>query len=112
MAWRSMVPGNEIQDLRGDRRNSVGTEQYKVSDRAVYMRGEYLPMSAIKDVMMQQSTYTPSCACGKGIPVYKIRIDYGAEKPVVLMIEKEKNAEKMFRKITDACPGASQGSEE
>ena len=34
--------------------------------------------------------------------MFKIRIDYGAEKPLVLMIEKEKNAEKMVSIIKSA----------
>ena len=46
-----------------------------------------------------ESSYTPGMSCGKGIPVYKIRIEYGAEKPLVLMLEKEKNVQKMLDTI-------------
>ncbi len=41
-------------------------------------------------------------SCGKGIPVFKIRLDYGGEKPLVLMIEKEANAERMISLINSA----------
>ncbi len=104
MAWSSMVPGQNIENLKEDRKASIGIEQYKVSEKAIYIKGEYLPMSAITDVKMQRSTYTPSCACGKGIPVFKIRVDYGIDKPMIMMIEKEKNAEKMLSMISEACP--------
>ena len=56
----------------------------------------FFPTSLITDVKKQASTYTPNCACGKGIPVFKICIDYGAEKPLILMLEKEANADKLL----------------
>lgn len=34
--------------------------------------------------------------------MFKIRIDFGAEKPLVLMLEKEQYAEKMVSMITSA----------
>ena len=104
MGWNTLVPGNDIENLKEDRKASKGIEQYRVSAKAIYTKGEYLPMSAITDVRIQRSTYTPSCACGKGIPVFKIRVDYGADKPMVMMIEKEKNAERMISMISQACP--------
>ena len=104
MAWSSMVPGQDIENLKEDRKASIGIEQYKVSAKAIYTKGKYLPLSAITNIKMQRSTYTPSCACGKGIPVFKIRVDYGIDKPMIMMIEKEKNAEKMLSMISEACP--------
>lgn len=35
-------------------------------------------------------------SCGKGIPVYKLRIDYGEEAPLVLMIEKRKECPQVY----------------
>ena len=102
MAWTSMISDKTIEDVKRDRRSAVSVEKYKVSDEAIYLQGEYLPISAIKSVRIQPSTYSPNCCCGKGIPVFKIRIDYGAEKPLVLMLEKKKNAEKAVDIITSA----------
>ena len=75
--------------LKEDRKNSVRIEQYRVSENAVYFNGQYLPKSCIRDVSVLESSYTPGMSCGKGIPVFKIRIDYGADKPLVLMVEKK-----------------------
>ncbi len=97
-----MISDKTIEDVKRDRRSAVSVEKYKVSDEAIYLQGEYLPISAIKSVRIQPSTYSPNCCCGKGIPVFKIRIDYGAEKPLVLMLEKKKNAEKAVDIITSA----------
>ena len=97
-----MISDKTIEDVKRDRRSAVSVEKYKVSDEAIYLQGEYLPISAIKSVRIQPSTYSPNCCCGKGIPVFKIRIDYGAEKPLVLMLEKKKNAEKAVDSITSA----------
>ncbi len=97
-----MIPGCEIDNIREDRRNAAGIEQYRVSKQAVYMKGEYLPVASIKSLSLLPSLYTPNCCCGKGIPVFKIRVDYGAQKPAVMMLEKEKNAERI---IAEICRG-------
>ena len=101
MTWKSMIPGCEIEDIKADRRTAKSIEQYKVSEKAIYVKDEYIPISQIRGLHLQPSLYTPSCSCGKGIPVYKIRIDCGKDKPVVLMLEKEKNAERMISMISD-----------
>lgn len=94
--WKCIVPGYEIEDVKLDRKDSVRIEQYRVSKNAVYFNGQYLPLSCIKDVAVLESSYTPGMSCGKGIPVFKIRIEYGAEKPLVLMVEKKKNVDAMM----------------
>ena len=101
MAWKSIVPGTELSDVKADRKNAVSIEKYKVSPNAIYLSGEYLPTSVITDMKKQASTYTPNCACGKGIPVFKIRVNYGAEKPLILMLEKEANADKLLGIISN-----------
>ena len=100
MAWKSMIPGCDIEDIKADRRRAKSIEQYKVSESALYVKSEYIPISQITGVHIQHSFYTPSCSCGKGIPVFKIRLDCGTDKPVVLMLEKEKNVEKMISMIS------------
>ena len=102
MAWTSMIPDKIIEDVKQDRKSAISVEKYKVSNKAIYLQGVYLPISAITSVRIQPSTYSPNCCCGKGIPVFKIRIDYGAEKPLVLMLEKEQNAEKAVGIIISA----------
>ncbi len=91
--WKSIVPGTKLDNVKEDRKNSVRIEQYRVSENAVYFNGQYLPKSCIRDVSVLESSYTPGMSCGKGIPVFKIRIDYGADKPLVLMVEKKKHVD-------------------
>ena len=98
--WKCIVPGYEIEDVKLDRKDSVRIEQYRVSKNAVYFNGQYLPLSCIKDVAVFESSYTPGMSCGKGIPVFKIRIEYGAEKPLVLMVEKKKNVDAMMEYLS------------
>ena len=98
--WKSVVEGTELDNVKQDRKDSVRIEQYRVSGNAVYFNGRYLPLSCVKDVSVLESSYTPGMSCGKGIPVFKIRIDYGAEKPIVLMIEKKKNADLLMKYIS------------
>ncbi len=102
MAWKSIISGAELDNVKEDKKKSLAIEQYRISDQAIYFKGLYLPIKCIKDIQLFESTYTPGMSCGKGIPVFKIRLDYGGEKPLVLMIEKEANAERMISLINSA----------
>ena len=104
MAWECVKNGYELADVRKDRWKSKHVEKYSVSGQAVYFEGKYLPVSLIKTVRCQPSLYNPGGCCGRGIPVFKVRIDYGEEAPLVLMVEKEANAEKMAELICAANP--------
>jgi len=106
MAWTCMIAGAELQDIRQDRKAAVHIEKYAVSEKAVYCQGYYLPFLYVKTVRMQPSVYRPNHSCGRGLPVTKIRIDYGGEKPLVLMLEKEENAEKICSTICAGNPDA------
>ncbi|MEE3455180.1 MAG: hypothetical protein VZQ29_06145, partial [Succiniclasticum sp.] len=66
--------------------------------------GKYLPVALIKSMRSQPSAYRPHGCCGIGIPVFKIRVDYGAEKPLVLVIEQEEKAEELLNMVIKANP--------
>ncbi|MBO4267551.1 MAG: hypothetical protein J5910_10240 [Lachnospiraceae bacterium] len=74
-------------------------EQYLVSDNALYFEGKYLPLSLIESVSIHDSTYNPHGCCGRGIPVKKLKIEYGSDKPLILMVEKDKNAQRLAEMI-------------
>ncbi len=99
MAWKSIMEGSTIDNVREDRRDSVRVEQYRISQQAVYFNGQYLPLSCIREASVVESSFSPTMSCGKSIPVFKIRIDYGADKPLILMVEKRKNADMMMEII-------------
>ena len=105
MAWKSLVDGLEIEDVRGDRRRSESIEKYNVSSRAVYFEGKYLPVSRIQSLCIHPSVYRPRSCCGRGVPVFKVKIEHGEEKPLILMLEREKNANRMVEAIIAANPG-------
>lgn len=107
MGWKCIIAGGELTDIRQDRKESVRIEQYAVSERAVYFQGSYLPLKNVKAVRMLPSVYRPNHCCGIGIPVTKVRIDYGGEKPLVLMLEKEENAERICAAICAGNPEAA-----
>ncbi len=102
MAWNCIAAGNELADVRADRREAESIEKYKVSKNAVYFEGQYLPLSLITGLRVQPSLYYPQCCCGRGVPVFKVRLDYGAEKPLILMVEREKSAQRLREMI---CAG-------
>lgn len=104
MAWKCIVEGKELPDVRGDRKESERVEKYGLSRNAVYFEGQYLPFAQILRLRAQPSLFYPQCCCGRGIPVTKLRLDYGAEKPVILMLEREKSAEKIAAAIAAANP--------
>lgn len=94
MSWKSITE-NEIADVKADRKKAKRVEKYMISENAIYFEGKYLPMAQIQSVSIHDSTYNPHCCCGRGIPVKKIKIEYGAEKPLILMLEKDENAQKI-----------------
>ena len=81
--WECVVAGSEIEDVKKDRESSVIIEGYDFSEKAVYFEGRYLPFSQIKSVRSQPSAIRiRGGGCGIGLPVFKIRLNYGAEHPV------------------------------
>jgi len=104
LEWKCIVPGKEIENVKQDRKHSRRIERYDVSENAIYFQGKYLPVAQIKSVRSQPSTYRPHGCCGIGIPVFKIRIDYGAEKPVVLTIEREEKVNEFLNVVCKSNP--------
>ena len=99
MSWECIIPGKEIEDIKADKKTAKRVEQYLVSDKVLYYEGKYLPLNLIESVSIHDSTYNPHCCCGRGIPVKKLKIEYGEDKPLILMVEKEKNAQKLAEMI-------------
>ena len=95
MSWECIIPGKEIEDVKADKKGAKRVEQYLVSGNALYFEGKYLPLNTVQSVSIHDSTYNPHCCCGRGIPVKKLKIEYGADKPLILMVEKDKNAQKL-----------------
>ena len=104
LKWKCVVPGKEIENVNQDRKNSKRIERYEVSENAIYFEGKYLPVSQIRSVRSQPSAYRPHGCCGIGIPVFKIRVDYGAEKPVVLTVEREEKVEELLNMVCTSNP--------
>ena len=101
--WECVVKGSEIEDVKQDRKNTVMIEGYDFSEKAVYFEGRYLPFSQIKSVRSQPSSIRiRGGGCGIGLPVFKIRLDYGAQRPVVLTVEEKESADKIINLI---CAG-------
>ncbi len=100
MAWQSITE-NVIDDVKADRKSAKSVEKYMISRKALYYEGRYLPLSQITSVSVHDSTYNPHCCCGRGIPVKKIKIEYGKEKPLILMLEKSENAQKIVEMINE-----------
>ena len=96
LEWECIVQGKELENVKQDRKHSKRIERYEVSENAIYFEGKYLPVSLIKSMRSQPSAYRPHGCCGIGIPVFKIRVEYGAEKPLVLVIEQEEKAEELL----------------
>ena len=106
MAWICADPDYALEDVKKDRRGARFIEKYGFSEKAVYDGGKYLPFCRILSVRLQPSFYYPGHCCGSGIPVMKVRLDYGKEKPFVLMMEREGNAQKAISMIRAANPEA------
>ena len=105
LEWKCIVSGSEIENVKQDRKHSKRIERYEVSEKAIYFESKYLPVSQIKSMRSQPSAYRPHGCCGIGIPVFKIRVEYGMEKPVVLLIEQEEKVEELLDLVCKSNPG-------
>lgn len=99
MKWECIIPEKAIEDVKEDKKRAKRVEKYLVSEKALYFEGKYLPLDAVGSVSIHDSTYNPRCCCGRGIPVKKLKIEYGEEKPLILMVEKDKNAQNLAELI-------------
>lgn len=98
--WKCVVEGSELEDVKKDREKSVLIEGYDLSENAIYFEGRYLPFSQIKSVRSQPSVIRiRGGGCGIGLPVFKIRLDYGVKNPVVLVVEDKNNVDEIIRRI-------------
>ena len=98
--WKCVVAGSELEDVKKDREKSVLIEGYDLSEKAIYFEGRYLPFSQIKSVRSQPSVIRiRGGGCGIGLPVFKIRLDYGEKKPVALVVEDKNNVDEIIRRI-------------
>ena len=106
MAWRPYLEGRTVPDPKTDAKNGIRIEQYKISRSAVYFpKEQYLLISDLKRTWIQSSRLSVVGSCGRGIPVFVVRLDCGEEKKVNLMMEKEENAEKMITLLCEINPG-------
>ena len=90
--WKSILADVTIDDVKSDRKDSKRVEMYYISQNAIYFQGKYLPLSEIKSVCVFPSVYRPHHSSGKGLPAFKLKIDYNRDKPLVLLFERERNA--------------------
>lgn len=101
MSWESIVPEKIIDDVRADKKSAHRVEKYLVSEKALYFDGKCLTLDTVESVSIHDSVYNPHCCCGRGIPVKKLKIEYGADNPLILMVEKDKNAQKLKDMIAE-----------
>lgn len=105
MAWRSIVPGRGIPDVKEDAKSAVSFGAFRLSDRAVYLAGrEYLPLAALEKVRLYSSRLNTQGCCGLGVPVWYVLLYHGAEKPVKLLAETREKAEEVLGRITALQP--------
>ena len=70
MAWECIIPEKAIEDVKKDKKGAKRVEQYLVSENALYFEGKYLPLNLIESVSIH-------------------------DRPLILMVEKDKNAQKL-----------------
>lgn len=105
MGWKSLIADVAAFDPKTDIKSAEKVEQYRVSKLAVYLPGnEYIPLECVSKIRVRESMMTTKGCCGLSIPVFKVILDYGAERPKGLMCEKEVNAGKLAGLIQKARP--------
>ena len=105
MSWRPYLEGRAVSDPKTDAKAGRRIEQYRVSREAVYFpKEQYLLISDIRRTWIQTSQLNVTGCCGKGLPVYVVRLDCGGGTKVNLMMEKKENAEELIRLLREENP--------
>ena len=105
MAWSPYLEGRTVSDPKSDARSGIRIEQSRISRNAVYFPKEkYLLISDIRRTWIQSTTMSLVGCCGKGIPVFVVRLDHGGPEKVNIMMEKKENADKMVALLCEINP--------
>lgn len=72
-SWKSMIPGLELGDPKGDVKKALRAGQYKVSDQALYQPdGTYLPFAAVTEVVRDKGSVHVTGCCIGVVPVERV----------------------------------------
>lgn len=105
MAWKTILPGQELPDAKTDAKAAVSFGSFRVSEKAVYLSNrEYLPLDAIQKARLYSSQLNGHGCCGLGLPVWYVLLYYGEERPLKLLTEARDKAEKVLDKLTEHNP--------
>lgn len=100
MAWKTIVPGQEIPDAKSDAKDALSFGSFRVSGKAVYVSNrEYLPLAAVQKARLYSSQLNSHGCCGLALPVWYVLLYYGEESPLKLMAETKEKAETALNKI-------------
>lgn len=109
MAWKTILPGREIPDVKTDAKKAVSFGSFRVSEKAVYLTNrEYLPLDAVQKTRLYSSQMNSHGCCGLGLPVWYVLLYYGAERPLKLLNETRDKAENALGEITSRNPAIEQ----
>lgn len=109
MAWRSILPGQEVPDAKADAKTAVSFGSFRVSEKAVYLSNrEYLPLNAVRKTRLYTSQLNSKGCCGLGLPVWYVLLYYGDERPLKLLAETREKAEKVLGEIMSRNPAIEQ----
>ena len=98
MKWESLQAACALPaaDLKAQYRAGTRVEQYRLSADALFLpREQYIPLDAIEKIQVRKGMMHSGHCCGMGFPVSNLIVFYGGERPAKLMLEKQKNAERL-----------------
>lgn len=105
---KSMSQAHSLEGAAGDYRAARRVEQYRVSDKAMYIAAfpgsKYIPFAALDRVQAKNTTISPGGCCGSQIPMICLRLSYDGEFYQNFMIEKWASAEEILKRIQVCRP--------
>ena len=96
-----------LPDAAEDHRNATRIAQFRVSDKAFYLPAfpgvQYIPFSALREVVLRNASLSTIGCCGKELPVLKLTLRWdGGERDLV--IDPPKHADTILSRIRAARP--------
>lgn len=105
---KSMSQTYSLEDAAGDYRTAGRVEQYRVSDKAMYIAAfpgsKYIPFAALNQAWSKNTGISVTGTCGKQLPMVCLRLCYDGEFYQNYLFEKQISVDKVLDRIRACRP--------
>ena len=107
---KSLSQTTVLEDAAADYRAARRAEQYRLSDRAIYLQAfpgtRYGPFAAVDRAISRNTSMPLTGCCGKALPMVRLRLFYDGEFYQDFLLEKLSSADRVLDALEAVRPEA------